>query len=325
MGEGNRSEPESQTIPKEINLDNAHFIFSGYPSNSLSLLRLPLRLGNVSVKALIATGAEVSAVSDILFAFIKPSLIKPSNRKNLELRSACNNNFNIYGRFSIPVEIKNVNSIVHDFYVITNLKEQCILGLDFIRRQGIIVNGSNNTIKITNMAQRPIIAGIEIGPTIEKDKKTLFNLQHLSEGKFAQFKKLFDNQKNLFAQSMVKLGCAHKHKHFIETNGPPVYTHPYKLPITQCPILQRYLTEMLENGIIRPSQSPYSSPVVLVKKKSGELRLCIDYRRLNTATVKDRYPLPRIDDIFDRLFGAQLFSTLDLFSGFWQINVNEKE
>ena len=82
---------------------------------------------------------------------------------------------------------------------------------------------------------------------------------------------------------------------------------------------------MLLHKIIRPSTSPYSSPVVLVPTKADEKRFCIDYRRLNSITVKDKYPLPRIDETIDYLHGAKFFSTLDLFSGYWQIEIEEAD
>lgn len=69
--------------------------------------------------------------------------------------------------------------------------------------------------------------------------------------------------------------------------------------------------------------SPYSAPIVLAPKKTGELRFCVDYRKLNAMTVKDNYPIPRMDDILDRFYGAQYFTTLDLFSGYWQIKVRQ--
>ena len=81
---------------------------------------------------------------------------------------------------------------------------------------------------------------------------------------------------------------------------------------------------MLANDIIRPSSSPYGSPILLVKKKDSDYRFCVDYRKLNDNTVKDRYPLPRIDETIDTLHGAKYFSTLDLASGYWQIELDEE-
>ncbi len=79
---------------------------------------------------------------------------------------------------------------------------------------------------------------------------------------------------------------------------------------------------MEETGVIKPSSSPWSSPVVLVPKKDGTTRFCIDYRKLNSITKKDVYPLPRIDDIFDTLGGAKYFTSLDLASGYWQVSLD---
>ena len=83
-----------------------------------------------------------------------------------------------------------------------------------------------------------------------------------------------------------------------------------------------YLEEMQELGIVRPSSSAWASPVFLVPKKDGSSRLCVDYRRLNSVTKKDVYPLPRIDDIIDTLGEAKYFTTLDLTSGYWQVELD---
>jgi hypothetical protein len=87
--------------------------------------------------------------------------------------------------------------------------------------------------------------------------------------------------------------------------------------------LQMQLKELLDLGLIRPSVSPWGAPVIFVKKKDGSLRLCIDYRDLNRATVKNRYPMLRIDDLFDQMKGAAVFSKIDLRSGYHQLRIKE--
>ena len=92
----------------------------------------------------------------------------------------------------------------------------------------------------------------------------------------------------------------------------PPYRRNYRMTEAEKSELKKQLTELLEKGLIRPSVSPFGSPVIFVRKKNGELRLCIDYRAVNKLTVRNRYPLPRIDELLDQLGGATCFSSLDL-------------
>jgi len=89
--------------------------------------------------------------------------------------------------------------------------------------------------------------------------------------------------------------------------------------------LKKQLAELSEKGFIRPSTSPFGAPVLFVHKKEGTLRLCVDYHALNKVTIKNQYPLPRIEELMDRLAGAKYFSKIDLYSGYHQICIKEKD
>ena len=105
----------------------------------------------------------------------------------------------------------------------------------------------------------------------------------------------------------------------------PVARTPYRLAPPELQELASQLQELSEKGFIRPSSSPWGAPILFVKKKDGSHRMCIDYRELNKVTIKNRYPLPRIDDLFDQLQGAAWFSKIDLRSGYHQLKVKETD
>ncbi|KAL4281883.1 hypothetical protein GQ457_03G019080 [Hibiscus cannabinus] len=113
----------------------------------------------------------------------------------------------------------------------------------------------------------------------------------------------------------------------IETHvdSAPVSISPYRMAPKELKELKIQLQELLDRGFIRPSTSPWEAPILFVKKKDESLRMCIDYRQLNKMTVKNKYPLPRIDDLFDQLRGASVFSKIDLRSGYNQLKVREQD
>ena len=111
----------------------------------------------------------------------------------------------------------------------------------------------------------------------------------------------------------------------LEQGATPPFRHMLRLTKEEREELETMIAELLERGWIEPSTSPYGAPILFVRKKTGELRLCIDYRALNKITVKNRYPLPRIDDLLDSLGGARYFSSLDLASGYHQIKISPED
>ena len=148
---------------------------------------------------------------------------------------------------------------------------------------------------------------------------------HLSSTQQQQLKTLFQELSDIVSQEEDDLGCTPLLQHTIETEGPPL-RQPYS---SQNPAVRReemaQVQQMLPSGVIRPSNSPWASPVVMAKKKDGSLWFCVDFRQLNTATVKDAHLIPRINDLLDALHGARWFSPLDLKSGYWQVPIQEQD
>ncbi|GJV52191.1 putative reverse transcriptase domain-containing protein, partial [Tanacetum coccineum] len=105
----------------------------------------------------------------------------------------------------------------------------------------------------------------------------------------------------------------------------PVARVPYRLTPSEMKELSEQLKELSDKGFIKPSSSPWGAPVLFFKKKDGSFWMCIDYQELNKLTVKNRYPLPKIDDLFDQLQGSSVYSKIDLRSGYHQLRVREED
>ena len=137
-------------------------------------------------------------------------------------------------------------------------------------------------------------------------------------------KELIQKYNIAFALHDLDLGRTAKTKHRIPMFNEGTFKLPYhRIPPAMYDEVRKHLQEMLALDAIRVSQSPYASPVVLIRKPNGQIRFCIDFRKLNSKTKRDAYALPRINEMFDSLYGARWFSSLDIKSAYWQVEVEE--
>jgi hypothetical protein len=106
---------------------------------------------------------------------------------------------------------------------------------------------------------------------------------------------------------------------------PPISKRPYSMPVNELVELKKQIAELQAKGFIRPSSSPWGAPVLFVEKKDGTQQMCVDYQSLNEVTIKNKYPLPRIEDLFDQIKGASVFSKINLRSGYHQLKIWESD
>ena len=167
-----------------------------------------------------------------------------------------------------------------------------------------------------------IVVGREGAQPASTESAETFDLSQFSgtEEERQAVHSLFAKHRDVFAKSEDDLGCTHALQHRIRTTDDTPVTMPYRcIPPTQMEEVKAHLQKLVRLGAIVPSNSAYASAVVLVRKRTGALRMCCDFRALNNKTVRDAFPLPRIDESMDALAGARYFSTLDLQSAYLQV------
>lgn len=148
----------------------------------------------------------------------------------------------------------------------------------------------------------------------------------LEDDQIKEVTRLLNKHQTVFAKNKDDLGKTGIVKHKIKTGeAPPIKQAPRRIPLAKRADAEAEIQRMLKTGVITPSKSPWASGIVLVKKSDNSWRFCVDYRKLNEVTIKDSYPLPRIDDSLDTLRGSSWFSVLDLQSGYWQVEVDPQD
>ena len=198
----------------------------------------------------------------------------------------------------------------------------------------MLINTQDQAVILTKNTQVAMYVPAEIIPEIQVrassteqrtwDPTETFgeDVQELSQEEKNQFYSLIKQYEECFMTGRKPLGQTNVVKHHIHTgNNAPIKQRPRREPLGMKNVVKEEIDKMIEQGVIEPSSSAWASPIVLVKKKDGSIRFCVDYRKLNNVTTKDAYPLPRIEDNLDALKGAKFFSTLDLISGYWQVEM----
>ncbi|GKD42176.1 putative reverse transcriptase domain-containing protein [Tanacetum coccineum] len=194
----------------------------------------------------------------------------------------------------------------------------------------LIVQGERSGVK--NESRLEVISSIRIQGYIDKGCQMFLVQMTKKEETVASEKRIEDvavvrDFPEVFSEELPGLPLTRQVEFYIELipEVAPVACAPYRLAPAEMKELAEQLKELSDKGFIRPSSSPWGAPILFVKKKDGSFRMCIDYRELNKLTVKNRYPLPRIDDLFDQLQGSSIYLKIDLRSGYYPLRVREED
>lgn len=194
--------------------------------------------------------------------------------------------------------------------------------LSFMKEKGKVTLVGDRDIRCKSPKLESISSGFEFHEMGIKDTATGQGTEQMPE----TIVRVLEEYSTVFqepTQLPPERGFEHSIR-LIEGAG-AVAVRPYPYPQAHMTIIEQMVKQMLDSGVIRPSKSPYASPILLVKKKDGAWRFCIDYRGLNKITIPDKFPIPVIDQLLDELFGATIFSKLDLRSGYHQIRMSEAD
>ena len=151
-----------------------------------------------------------------------------------------------------------------------------------------------------------------------------FDTSHLLPEESAQLTALLVEFSDIVSTSPSDVGRTAIIQHDIATGqASPIRQAPRRIPIHQQEEVRNHIKKLVDDGLVEPSDSPWAAPIVVVRKPDGSIRLCVDYRKLNQITTRDAFPLPRVDDAIDAMHGCKYFTTLDLASGYWQVELED--
>src|SRR5256885_16523348 len=160
----------------------------------------------------------------------------------------------------------------------------------------------------------------------KEEKKVKYRIGELTESQRKKVEKLLRKNEDIFIKGKYEVGRTNVVKHTIDTGDEKlIKQRARRLSVKEKELKKEHIEEMLKKGIIRRSKSSWASSIVFVQKKGGEMWFCVDYRKLNKITKKDNHLLPRIDEMLDKFEGSQWFSSIDLASAYWQVEMDEKD
>ena len=273
-----------------------------------------LIISGILVTALVDTRATCSLLRRDAFTLVVYRTHRSNVlHKTVPLKGLGGVSLQVDGRKQI--QVANVK-VPQDVVICRNIPHEMILGNDSLRVGNGVIDLNANVLswfrKQWPLRSKPSPGCDSVGPIFPETGSCAIDA-------------LVHDNADVFAAKGEKNGCYNTDKLHIKTTGPPICQKAYRMPLTKRAKVDKLFAEILQDDIIRPSNSVYASPISLVPKKDGETRFCVDYRKLNAVTESSLFPLPSIPGIFDLVSGSTVYSTLDLKAGYHQMRVAEQD
>jgi hypothetical protein len=220
----------------------------------------------------------------------------------------------------VNLSIRGVH-IVANLIVLESKGIDVILGMDWLSKHKVLINCAKKSVKLTTLEGKQLEFVAEMVVTAKGvANRAKVNQLDVSQGSEVP---VVNDFSDVFLEELPDMPPDRDIEFVIELKPgtAPIYKTPYRMATLELVELKEHIKELLEKGFIYPSSSPWGAPVIFVPKKDGTRRLFVDYWALNEVTVKNKYPLPRIDDLLDQLCGACMFSKIDLQSGYHQLKI----
>jgi hypothetical protein len=191
-----------------------------------------------------------------------------------------------------------------------------ILGMDWLSKYDGVIQCARKAVKLTKKDGTSVefVALVQSGPDSKLNQTKAIALEDI---------KVVQDYPDIFSEELPGMPPDRDIEFLIELlpGTPPISKRPYRMPVNELVELKKQLVELQAKRFLRPSSSPWGAPVLFVEKRDGTQRMCADYRSLNEVTIKNKYPLPTIEDLFDQMKGASIFSKIDLRAGYHQLKI----
>ncbi|XP_042059320.1 uncharacterized protein LOC121803777 [Salvia splendens] len=343
---------EDELNEDENPLISIHAI-NGSPSRGFRTMRVTGRVGKKAIHILIDSGSthnfldlHLAKKLGLQLTSVTPVMVDVADGNRLECQSMCK---------GMQWFLRGTPFIT-DVLLLPLGSCDMVLGIQWLETLGVIqwdfknltmdftlngrrhlVRGGHNELQVHKVSEKEMNKllihneGIQLCciRVTEERTPTLLSVEQNAETEASlptDVQLLLEEHKAIFAEpSSLPPLRSHNHKITLALDSSPVNSRPYRHSAIQKNIIEKQVSDLLKQGFIQPSSSPFSSSVVLVKKKDGTWRMCVDYRQLNKITIKDKYPIPIIDELLEELKGATVFSKIDLRAGYHQIRMEAKD